>query len=132
MKVSKESRKGASALLKSCLNAGVLDEGKVSQVLQALTERQPTGLSQILREYHRLVRLHIDRRTAVVESAQSLPAAQQTNLRSSLSRRFGADLRFEFRVNPELIGGIKIRVGSEVFEASVKERLNRLQYELNH
>jgi F-type H+-transporting ATPase subunit delta len=40
--------------------------------------------------------------------------------------KYGVDLAFEFRTNPELLGGLKIRVGNDVFDGSVKGRLDRL------
>ena len=53
-------------------------------------------------------------------------ASSSTNLRA----KYGKDLSTEFKVSPELLGGLRIKVGSDVFDGSVRERLNRLEDEL--
>jgi F-type H+-transporting ATPase subunit delta len=48
----------------------------------------------------------------------------------NLKRKYGQDLIAEFSVNPELLGGMRIRVGSDVWDATVRNRLERLQQQL--
>jgi len=45
---------------------------------------------------------------------------------ASLTKRYGAGLNISFGVNPELIGGLRVKVGSDVFDGSVRSRLNAL------
>jgi F-type H+-transporting ATPase subunit delta len=49
---------------------------------------------------------------------------------SSLQRKYGTDLTTEFVTTPELLGGLRIRVGSDVWDGSVRQRLQRLQEDL--
>ena len=56
-----------------------------------------------------------------------MPRAQ---LSQNLKRKYGADLTTQFVVNPELLGGMRIRVGSDVWDSSVRNRLQRLQQQL--
>ena len=49
---------------------------------------------------------------------------------ANLKRKYGSDLTAEFVVNPELLGGMRIRVGSDVWDSSVRNRLQRLQQQL--
>ena len=74
----------------------------------------------------RLVRLEMERRRVIVESATDLDQPSRDRIISGLAVKYGVDLTFEFRVNPELLGGLKIRVGNDVFDGSVKGRLDRL------
>ncbi len=49
---------------------------------------------------------------------------------ADLQKRYGQDLTTEFSVNPALLGGMRIRVGSDVWDSSVRNRLERLQQKL--
>jgi F-type H+-transporting ATPase subunit delta len=132
MKVCKEARKGARILFDAVRPAGRLDESKVRLVLAAVVENKPPYEGQILHEFQRLVRLEIEKHSAHVESAVPLDSAQQQQVTSSLSARFGVGISTRFSVKPELIAGIRVQVGSDVYDANVLERLNRLRSELNH
>ncbi|MGH8047154.1 MAG: F0F1 ATP synthase subunit delta, partial [Chthoniobacterales bacterium] len=86
--------------------------------------------AQILREYTRLVRLELERRHAIVDSATPLDDAHVSSLRGELSSKFGDDLTIEFRTNPALIGGLRVQVGSDVWDGTVSNRLHLLQQQL--
>ena len=47
-------------------------------------------------------------------------------MKGSLAEKYGDDLSFEFKVNPGLLGGMRVRVGNDVWDGSVKTRLDRL------
>ena len=49
---------------------------------------------------------------------------------ANLRRKYGTDLATRFVVNKELLGGMRIRVGSDVWDSSVRNRLHRLQQQL--
>ena len=49
-----------------------------------------------------------------------------------LRAQYGKDLSTEFKVSPELLGGLRIKVGSDVIDGSVRERLNRLEAQLTY
>jgi F-type H+-transporting ATPase subunit delta len=48
-------------------------------------------------------------------------------LKSSLTLKYGAGLDFQFFVDPSLIGGLRIQIGSDVFDGTVKTRLASLE-----
>jgi F-type H+-transporting ATPase subunit delta len=54
-----------------------------------------------------------------------LPAIQ-ADLQASLSKKYGRTLNLEFQTRPDLLGGIRIKVGSDVWDGSVKARLEGL------
>jgi F-type H+-transporting ATPase subunit delta len=126
MKLTKQARRDAKALFQSCLTNGVLDEGKVRSVVQKVLAAKPRGYMGVLQHFQRLVKLDIDRRTAQIESATALSAGQQAELTSTLSRRYGQGLLISFAHNPSLLGGIRIKVGSDVIDGTIHGRLNRL------
>ena len=132
MKVCKEAKKGARILFDAVHTNGKLDEAKVRIALSEVVSRRPQYQGQILQELHRLVRLELESRAAVVQTASVLTPAEEQEMQTSLRGRFGSDLSVTFSVNPELIAGIRLKIGSDVYDANVKERLARLRTELSH
>jgi F-type H+-transporting ATPase subunit delta len=126
VKITKQARRDAKQLFGSCRVNGVLDEPKIRQTVQAVIAQKPRGYVEILSHFQRLVKLDIERRTARVESATPLTAAQQGAVQSNLTRRYGAGVNVSFAQNPALIGGLRIKVGSDVFDGSVQARLAAL------
>jgi F-type H+-transporting ATPase subunit delta len=81
----------------------------------------------ILSHFQRLVKLDLDRRTARVESATPLSPDIQAAVQSNLGRKYGPGLNVSFAQNPALIGGMRIQVGSDVYDGSVQARLAELR-----
>jgi F-type H+-transporting ATPase subunit delta len=77
-----------------------------------------------------LIRLEVEKRTATIETAIELSAKAGQEIIANLKRRYGSDLTARFVVSPELLGGMRIRVGSDVWDSSVRNRLQRLQQQL--
>ncbi|MBM3847035.1 MAG: F0F1 ATP synthase subunit delta [Verrucomicrobia bacterium] len=126
MKVSKQGRRDAKSLLAACRVNGVLDEAKVRQALTVVLQQKPRGYVGLLSYFQRLVRLDIAKRTAVVESAVALPPALQQSIQQNLLSKYGAGIQAAFSTNPALIGGVRIRVGSDVYDGSIQAKLNNL------
>jgi F-type H+-transporting ATPase subunit delta len=126
MKGSKQSRRDAKQLFQSCQVDGALDEGRVRQAVALLIEKKPRGYFGTLQELQRLVKLDVNNRSARVESAVALSEAQQQEVRASLGRLKGADVEVEFAENADLIGGMRVKLGDDVYDGSVKTRLSRL------
>jgi F-type H+-transporting ATPase subunit delta len=126
MKISKLAMREARQLFRSCQANGLLDENRVRQVVKLLGERKPRGYVQILSRLHRLVELDVQQRTSRVESAEPLPAGLQTEVTGRIKKNYGDGLDISFSENPALIGGLKIRVGSDLYDGTVKTKLERL------
>jgi F-type H+-transporting ATPase subunit delta len=127
VKISKQAKRDAKQLFRSCRVNGLLDEPKVRQAVQAVVAQKPRGYAAILSHFHRLVKLDLDRRAANVESAVGLTPSQQSGIQQSLANRYGAGLTIAFGQNPALIGGLRVKVGSDVYDGSIQARLNALE-----
>jgi F-type H+-transporting ATPase subunit delta len=127
MKITKQARRGAKELFRSCVVGGLLEENRVRQAVQQVLQTKPRGFLAILTHFLRLIKLDIERRTARVESAVPLASDLQTQIQTSLARSYGKGLDISFAQNPELIGGVRIKVGSDVYDGSVQGRLAELQ-----
>lgn len=130
MKINKETRQLSKELLRASFTDGQLDAGRISSLLKSLIEKKPRHYIQVLEAYQRLLRLEVEKRTATIETATALAADAGQQIVDNLKRRYGSDLTARFVVNPELLGGMRIRVGSDVWDSSVRNRLQRLQQQL--
>ena len=126
MKGTKQSRRFAKQLFKSCQVNGQLDADRTQKSVQLLIEKKPRGYFGILQHFHRLVKLDEASRTARVESAVALGQAQQQDIQDSLNQLKGGNVTVEFAENPRLIGGMRVKIGDDVFDGSVKTRLTGL------
>ena len=126
MKITKQSRREAKDLFRATLVNGVMDENRVRQVVTHVLQAKPRGYLAILEHFKRLVKLEQDRRRARVESAVLLTPEQQSGVSASLLRIYGPGLNLTFQQNAELIGGLRVKVGSDVYDGSVQARLEEL------
>ena len=85
------------------------------------------GYLSLATQFERLVRLERLRHTAKVESATPLPPDLQAAVGASLARLYGDAISTSFVERPALIGGMRIRVGSDVYDGSVKAGLESLE-----
>jgi F-type H+-transporting ATPase subunit delta len=127
MKISKLAQREARQLFRTCRVNGLLDENLVRQTVTLLVEKKPRGYVEILSRLHRLVKLDLDQRAASVESAVPLSAELQAQVAGRLKNIYGDGLNLAFAQNPSLIGGLRIQVGSDLYDGSVKMRLEKLQ-----
>jgi F-type H+-transporting ATPase subunit delta len=130
MKINKETRQLARGMLKASFTDGQLDEGRISALVKSLIKKKPRNYIKALDAYKRLLRLEIEKRTATIESTVELQAEAAREVVENLKRRYGTDLTPRFVTNPDLLGGMRIRVGSDVWDSSVRNRLQRLEQQL--
>lgn len=128
MRVTKQARRDAKQLFSGCQVNGLLDEGRVREAVKQVLHRKPRGYMGILHFFLRLVKLDLARRTAQVESALPLPAELAAAVEANLGRIYGAGFSASFAVNPSLIGGMRVRVGSDVFDGTIQGRLEKLNH----
>ena len=89
------------------------DFGLIDDILVSLTRtvREETGGPQ----------------QAIVTSAIPLSEADQARIRERLIAQFGANLEFSFQVDPEVLGGLVVRVGDKLIDDSVRGRIVALR-----
>lgn len=127
MKITKQARRDAKELFRATFVNGLMDEGKARQAVAQVLEKKPRGYVAILEHFKRLVKLEQDRRSARVESAVALTPEQQGSVRGGLQRLYGNGLNISFEQNAALIGGLRVKVGSDVYDGSVAARLAALE-----
>jgi F-type H+-transporting ATPase subunit delta len=130
MKINKETRQLSKELLRASFTDGRLDNGRIASLVISLIKKKPRNYIKVLESYKRLLRLEVERRTATIETATEVAAESSAQIVANLKRKYGSDLATRFVVNKELLGGMRIRVGSDVWDSSVRNRLHRLQQQL--
>ncbi len=130
MKINKEIRRLSRGMLRASFTDGQLDPGRIKSLVDSLIEKKPRHYIDVLKNYRRLLRLEIEKRRARVETASEVDPVASSELVTNLRKKYGSDLTTEFVVTPELLGGMRIRVGNDVWDGTVRNRLERLQQEL--
>jgi len=126
MKINKEIRQLSREMLRASFTDGRLDRGKIASLVDSIMARKPRNYVDVLKNYRRLLRLEFEKRRAKIESAAELRPETSANISERLKQRYGDDLNTEFTVDPTLLGGVRIRVGSDVWDGTVRNRLQRL------
>jgi F-type H+-transporting ATPase subunit delta len=127
MKTIRQIKRDAKHLFRLSLVNGSLDESRVRQIVDSVLGSQRRGSLALATQFERLVRLDRLQHSANVESATPLSADLQANIEASLSRLYGPGILTSFEESPALIGGMRIRVGSDVYDGSVKGGLAALE-----
>ena len=130
MKINKEIRQLSREMLRASFTDGQLDAGRTRSLVDSLIEKKPRNYIDVLKNYRRLMRLELEKRRARVETASELDSTTSSELVANLKKKYGSDLTAEFIVNPELLGGMRVRVGSDVWDGTVRNRLEQLERQL--
>lgn len=130
MKANRRTTRLARRLFQLCRVNGRMDDERVRGVVRhTIAARHRDGLG-ILTRLERLVRLERQRHSAVVESAEPLAGQVRATVAKALADRYGQGLEITFVPNPELIGGMRVTVGSDVYDGSIRNQLAALEARL--
>jgi F-type H+-transporting ATPase subunit delta len=127
MKTTRRARRQARRLFRACFERGLLDEARARRAAGRVARAGRRGSLPVLSHFLRLVRLEGARHRAVVESARALPPDLRTSVEAGLARAYGPGLRTSFSEDPALIGGMRVRVASDVYDGSVQAALAALK-----
>ncbi len=130
MKLNKEIRQLSRKMLQASFTDGQLDRGRISSLVDSLITQKPRNYIAVLKNYKRLLRLELEKRHATVETSNEVDPAIRSEIVANLKSKYGNHLSTEFHVDPRLLGGMRVRVGNDVWDGSVRNRLERLQHEL--
>ena len=126
MTTTKQAVRDAKQLFRFCLLDGRVDEDRVRLTVQKVLEVKRRGYLTVLRHFLRLLKLEYERHAAKIESAVPLPTDLQARIQMGLLNTYGPGLTALFTQNPALIGGTRIKVGSDVYDNSVRSVLATL------
>ncbi len=102
-------------------------DGLTTRFLGVLAQnRRLAQLGPVIRSYNALASAHRGEATAEVTSAHPLGAAQVTALRKQLRTKVGRDVAVDLKVDPAILGGLVVKIGSQMIDSSIRTRLNTL------
>jgi F-type H+-transporting ATPase subunit delta len=105
----------------------------IGNLMGLLTSRLGTALlGAVVAEYEALLNVRLGRVSAVVTTAAPISDAQQQRLRESLGASLQKTVVLETREDPEIIGGMLVRVGDQIIDGSVRSKLLALKQRLAH
>ena len=113
-------------MFNACCVNGILDETKIRQAVTLVIAQKPRAYVSTLTHLQRLVKLDIDRRTARVENAVECTPLQRSAIEAALAQKYGPGMNVTYSVNPALLGGVKVKAGSDIYDGSVAGRLAAL------
>lgn len=126
MTTAKHQQREARRLFRLCLVNGLVDERRARRIVHRGVAAGPSALG-VMSRFVRLVKLERSRHDATVESAVPLPPELRADLAAMLGQRYGEGTATTFTEDPALIAGVRIRVGSDVYDGSVAGRLAELE-----
>ena len=127
MKASKQAQRDAKQLFQACFVDGALDEDRARAAVAAVIEKKPRGHHGIIGHFQKLVQMDVARRTANVASATALNDETRQKVQANLAKIYGDNVQVDFTENADLVGGMRVQIGSDVYDGSVSARLNSLQ-----
>ena len=113
--VEREDKKGGKVLF-----ALISKPGRATR--DVLAEAVPA----IIRAFRQLATRHRGEQTAEVTSAHPLTEEQVVELKQQLRQRIGREVAIDLNVDPEILGGLVVRIGSQMIDSSIRTRLNAL------
>jgi F-type H+-transporting ATPase subunit delta len=130
MKIDSHARQSAKKILRAALRPdGSIDENALRDVIRLLATEKPRGYLAILYRLRKLVEIAIDERAIRIESATPLPD-EGASIIADLERQYGPSSSHSYEVKPDLLGGLRIRRGSNIWDGTVRTRLQRLEQSL--
>ncbi|HST08759.1 MAG TPA: F0F1 ATP synthase subunit delta [Terriglobales bacterium] len=123
MKSRRQLERDARQLFRFCLVGGNLDEGRARAVTQQLIQTNKRGYLFLLNRFLHLLKYEYARHTAEIESAVPMPVDLRARVLDRLTKAYGPAVTTTFVHNPELIGGMRIKIGNDVYDGTVRSTL---------
>lgn len=124
---AKQIAQKAKKLFRLCLVSNRVDPGRTVRVVQIIIAERHRGSLRLLRQFRRLLKLHEEQRTAKVECAVPATPDIERSVRHRIESVYGTGITTVFAHNPQLIGGMRIRVGCDLFDGSILNGLRALR-----
>lgn len=104
---------------------------EVFNTICLMLQRKRGALLPALLEYYLKIMNHSsNRENAIVTSSVPLSESEQAKIEELFSRRSGKSIQVENKVDPALLGGIKVRIGDRLYDGSLSGKLDRLKKSL--
>jgi F-type H+-transporting ATPase subunit delta len=123
MRASKQSNEFARQLFRLSIEGDQISAERVAAVLAHLALHPPRQPLAVLRRYYRLVARQLARNRALVEHGGPVDDGLLRAIEVAFTRKYRRPIAAAARPNPDLIAGLRVRIGDDVYEASVAGQL---------
>ena len=128
MKTSKkEVLKLAKKLLSASFTGRKLDVVKVRKNSAFIKRTAKSAALPILKLYLRLIRQFLEAETLLIESTRNLSPNQISSLKKYFEKSSGKSLSVETKIDPALLGGLKVTLGNTQWDLSVERKINQIR-----
>lgn len=126
MRGNKQTLELARKLFALSLDNGQLSAERVAGVLAYVEKHAPAQPVALLQAYHRFVAREVARGQAIVEHAGPVDQTLLSSIEGAMSQRYHRPVAATAKPRADLLAGLRIRVGDDVFETSVNAQLEAL------
>jgi len=126
MRGDKKTKALAKQLFKLSLVNGVVSPEQVAGVLGYIEKTAPHHALALLKLYHRAIATELAKSRAVVEHAGPVTEATLRAIEAAMTKKYKRPVTAAAQPNPRLLAGLRVRVGSDVYESSVSGQLAAL------
>jgi F-type H+-transporting ATPase subunit delta len=126
MAADKQTKLLAKQLFKLSVVNGVVSPEQVAGVLGWVEKTSPRRPVALLKAYHHRIALELAKSRAEVEHAGPVSDATLKQIEAAMTKRYSRVVTASARPNPKLLAGLRVRVGSDVYESSVANQLAKL------
>jgi len=126
MAVDKQTKLLAKQLFKLSVVNGVVSPEQVAGVLGWVEKTSPRRPVAVLKAYHHRIAIELAKSRAEVEHAGPIADATLKSIEAAMTKKYARTVTASAKANPALLAGLRIRVGSDVYESSVAGQLATL------
>lgn len=126
MRADKKTKLLAKQLFKLSVVNGVVSPEQVTGVLGYIEKAAPRHTLAVLKLYHRAIAAELAKSQALVEHAGPVTDATLKSIEAAMTKKYSRPVTASARPNPKLLAGLRVRVGSDVYESSVSGQLANL------
>jgi F-type H+-transporting ATPase subunit delta len=105
---------------------GAVSADRVGAILAYVEKHDPNNPVMVLKAYRRLIAAEVAKGVALVEHAGAINEEMLAAIASAMTRKYGRTVTASARPNPELLAGIRVHVGDDIYESSVAGQLAAL------
>ena len=116
----------ARQLFKMSVVEGSVSADRVGGVLAYVEKHHPANPVMVLKAYHRLIAAEVAKGVAVVEHAGAINESMLSSIASAMTKKYGRPVVATAKPSPELLAGIRVHVGDDIYESSIAGQLAAL------
>jgi F-type H+-transporting ATPase subunit delta len=126
MRADKKTKALAKQLFKLSLVNGAVSPEQVTGVLGYIEKNVPRGQLALLQLYQRAIVAELAKSNAVVEHAGPISDTTLNSIAAAMTKKYSRPVAATAKPNPKLLAGVRVRVGSDVYESTVAGQLATL------